>query len=282
MADQAVTRQGSWWPDYAGWLGERSPPSAPPRTLGNRRQARSPRRWDYVQTDARGRRHGEGLLPPEVPADRWLGRPFAELRWQLEPRASSPTRSSTAEACREGRAPAWCSPGFLAGDFTLLVMRDWLRRIGYRPYTCGFVANVDCSNRALERVERRVDAVHSRHGRESPHRPQPRRALRASAARAPRPDLPRDLARRRPRAGSASACRPECSWQERGRASSGAGGRRPRSASPRTAAALHARLPQAVPADEVRLTTIFSKATAWCARAAAFRTPRRWRSAAAT
>ena len=43
-------------------------------------------------------------------------------------------------------------------------MRDWLRRIGYRPYTCGFVANVDCSNRALERVERRVEAVHARHG----------------------------------------------------------------------------------------------------------------------
>jgi poly[(R)-3-hydroxyalkanoate] polymerase subunit PhaC len=35
---QAVTRQGSWWPDYAGWLGERSGDfRRAPRTLGNRR-----------------------------------------------------------------------------------------------------------------------------------------------------------------------------------------------------------------------------------------------------
>ena len=46
-------------------------------------------------------------------------------------------------------------PGFLAGDQTLLVLAAWLWRIGYRPYTCGFVANVECSDRALERVERR-------------------------------------------------------------------------------------------------------------------------------
>jgi polyhydroxyalkanoate synthase len=36
--DQAATRQGSWWPDYADWLGERSGGlRRPPRTLGNRR-----------------------------------------------------------------------------------------------------------------------------------------------------------------------------------------------------------------------------------------------------
>jgi polyhydroxyalkanoate synthase len=36
--DQAVTRPGSWWPDYAEWLGERSGAlRRPPRALGNRR-----------------------------------------------------------------------------------------------------------------------------------------------------------------------------------------------------------------------------------------------------
>jgi polyhydroxyalkanoate synthase len=36
--DQAVTRQGSWWPDYSDWLGERSGGlRRPPRALGNRR-----------------------------------------------------------------------------------------------------------------------------------------------------------------------------------------------------------------------------------------------------
>ena len=56
-------------------------------------------------------------------------------------------------------------PGFLAGDQTLGVMAAWLYRLGYAPRTCGFVANVDCSQRALERVERRAAALHRKHGR---------------------------------------------------------------------------------------------------------------------
>jgi triacylglycerol lipase len=56
-------------------------------------------------------------------------------------------------------------PGFLAGDETLAVMGRWLRRLGHAPYVCGFVANVDCSDRALQRVECRVGALHQRHGR---------------------------------------------------------------------------------------------------------------------
>ena len=56
-------------------------------------------------------------------------------------------------------------PGFLAGDRTLDVMAGWLRRLGYAPSTCGFVANVDCSERALERVERRVGELWERHER---------------------------------------------------------------------------------------------------------------------
>jgi triacylglycerol lipase len=109
----------------------------------------------------------EGLLPPEVPADRWwLGRPLAELRWQLELTrlVVDPVFYGRGVPRGDGR-PVVLAPGFLAGDYTLLVLATWLRRIGYRPYTCGFVANVDCSNRALERVERRVEGVHRRHRR---------------------------------------------------------------------------------------------------------------------
>jgi pimeloyl-ACP methyl ester carboxylesterase len=64
----------------------------------------------------------------------------------------------------DGR-PVVLLPGFLAGDQTLAVLGRWLRRLGYAPYACGFVANVDCSDRALQRVERRVAALHQRHGR---------------------------------------------------------------------------------------------------------------------
>jgi triacylglycerol lipase len=112
-------------------------------------------------------RGGEGLLPPEVPAERWwLGRPVAELRWQLELArlATDPVFRGRGVPQGDGR-PVVLAPGFLAGDCTLLVLRGWLRRIGYRPYTCGFVANVDCSNRALENIEWRVEAVHRDHGR---------------------------------------------------------------------------------------------------------------------
>jgi pimeloyl-ACP methyl ester carboxylesterase len=56
-------------------------------------------------------------------------------------------------------------PGFLAGDQTLAVLAGWLWRIGYRPRTSHFIANVDCSDRAVERIERNVGKLHRRSGR---------------------------------------------------------------------------------------------------------------------
>jgi len=56
-------------------------------------------------------------------------------------------------------------PGFLAGDASLAVMRDWLRRIGYTPVASGMLANVGCSDRALDRLEARLDGVLHRSGR---------------------------------------------------------------------------------------------------------------------
>jgi pimeloyl-ACP methyl ester carboxylesterase len=56
-------------------------------------------------------------------------------------------------------------PGFLAGDQTLAVIAAWLRRVGYRPQFCGFVANAGCSDRTLDRLERRVERLWRRYGR---------------------------------------------------------------------------------------------------------------------
>ena len=64
----------------------------------------------------------------------------------------------------DGR-PVVLLPGFLAGDQTLAVMAGWLLRLGYAPRVCGFIANVDCSDRAIQRVERQVDALYRRDGR---------------------------------------------------------------------------------------------------------------------
>src|SRR5258705_8481881 len=85
----------------------------------------------------------------------WWGAPFNETLWSLELARLlvDPLYLAQAGVPRgDGRAVVLL-PGFLASDRTLAVMTGWLRRLGYAPHTCGFVANVDCSDRALERVE---------------------------------------------------------------------------------------------------------------------------------
>jgi triacylglycerol lipase len=102
-----------------------------------------------------------------MPGDaRWWGRPLAETRWQLELARLlvDPVLWGRDVPRGDGR-PVVLVPGFGGGDQTLLVLAAWLRHIGYRPFTCGFVANVECSDRAVERVERRLENLHRRHGR---------------------------------------------------------------------------------------------------------------------
>jgi triacylglycerol lipase len=106
-------------------------------------------------------------MQAEVTERRWWGRPLAETRWTLELTrlVVDPVFSSRAGIPRGDGRPVVLLPGFIAGDQTLAVMATWLCRLGYSPHTCGFVANVDCSQRALERVERKVASVYRRHGR---------------------------------------------------------------------------------------------------------------------
>jgi triacylglycerol lipase len=102
----------------------------------------------------------------ELPAGRWWGRHLAETRWQLELARLlvDPVLRGQGVLRGDGR-PVVLMPGFLAGDQTLLVLARWLRLIGYQPYTCRFIANVQCADRAVERVERQIDRLHGRSGR---------------------------------------------------------------------------------------------------------------------
>ncbi len=102
-----------------------------------------------------------------IPAGRWWGNHLGETRWILEAARLTvdPVWHGRGGIPRGDGRGVVLVPGFGGGDQTLAVLAAWLRRIGYRPALCGFLANVDCSERGLERVERRVAALQVRTGR---------------------------------------------------------------------------------------------------------------------
>ena len=104
-------------------------------------------------------------LPP-IPAGRWTGDHLRETRWTLEliRLVRDPVFRGAGVPRGDGRHVI-LMPGFGGGDQTLLVLADWLRRIGYRPHLCGFIATLGCSDRAVARVEQQVERVHRRSGR---------------------------------------------------------------------------------------------------------------------
>ncbi|MEA2426312.1 MAG: triacylglycerol lipase, partial [Thermoleophilaceae bacterium] len=55
--------------------------------------------------------------------------------------------------------PVLLVSGLLAGDDSLGLMARWLKRTGHRPCRAGISANVDCSARAIDRLERRLECL---------------------------------------------------------------------------------------------------------------------------
>jgi pimeloyl-ACP methyl ester carboxylesterase len=100
-----------------------------------------------------------------VPAE-WLGRPIAETRCLLEATRlfADPVAYGRGVPHGDGR-PVIVVPGFLASDDSLMLLRRWLPVVGYRPHTAGFLFNVDCADRAVERVEHLAEALHATTGR---------------------------------------------------------------------------------------------------------------------
>jgi pimeloyl-ACP methyl ester carboxylesterase len=108
-------------------------------------------------------------LPPRerAPADRqWWGRHLHELRWQAELARLlvDPVYRGVGVPHGDG-SPVLLVPGFLAGDETLRVLGGWLERIGYGARRSGIHLNVDCSDRALDRLERRLEDIEAETGR---------------------------------------------------------------------------------------------------------------------
>src|SRR3954464_13971596 len=55
--------------------------------------------------------------------------------------------------------PVLLIPGFLAGDDSLGVMTQWLRKTGHRTKSAGIRSNVDCSASAADRLEERLECL---------------------------------------------------------------------------------------------------------------------------
>jgi len=124
-----------------------------------------------------------------VPAE-WIGRPLAETRCMLEAARLlvDPAAYGLGVPRGDGRAVV-VVPGFLASDNSLLLLRRWLRIVGYSPNTAGFVLNVDCAERATERVEQLAEALRATTGRRVAIVGHSRGGHLARAVAARRPDV---------------------------------------------------------------------------------------------
>jgi triacylglycerol lipase len=96
-----------------------------------------------------------------APAEQlWWGRHVQELRWQAELARLlvDPVYRGVGVPRGDG-SPVLLLPGFLAGDASLTVMAEWLKRIGYKPKASGIRFNVACANRQLLQLEQRLEQI---------------------------------------------------------------------------------------------------------------------------
>src|SRR3954463_15012881 len=93
-------------------------------------------------------------------------------------------------AVQRGYAPpVLLVPGFLAGDGTLGTMAKWLRANGYWTRRAGIRSNIDCSEKACDLLEERLEALAARTGHRVAIVGQSRGGVLARAVAVRRPDL---------------------------------------------------------------------------------------------
>src|SRR4051794_27743163 len=92
--------------------------------------------------------------PPYVPP-MWRE---SRIGFELAGLLRSPVWRGEGVADGEGQ-PVMLVSGLLAGDHSLNFMAGWLKRTGHRPCRAGIAFNVDCSQRAAERLERRLECL---------------------------------------------------------------------------------------------------------------------------
>ena len=70
-------------------------------------------------------------------------------------------------APRGDRHPVVVLPGFMAGDLSTVLLRRYLRGLGYRVYPWGLGTNVGPTAQAVEGCEALLQRVHEHHGRKA-------------------------------------------------------------------------------------------------------------------
>ena len=78
---------------------------------------------------------------------------WGELRYSGELMRLLADRELLAPRRRAGARPVMLIPGFMAGDRSLTLLRHWLRRRGHRVAMSGMLANVDCAERSVARLQ---------------------------------------------------------------------------------------------------------------------------------
>ena len=98
--------------------------------------------------------------PPMERPEKFKGNLVAELRWQAEvARLLVDPVWRGAGVPRGDGETVLVVPGVMSGDRSTLLLRKWLRQIGYQPHSAGMELNIDCSARALDKLERRVERL---------------------------------------------------------------------------------------------------------------------------
>ena len=88
-----------------------------------------------------------------------------ELRYGLELARLTADRDFVRPRRQPDAPPVLLIPGFMAGDGSLRVLRGWLGRRGSATSGSGIRFNVDCGERAVAQIERRLHRLAERAGR---------------------------------------------------------------------------------------------------------------------
>jgi len=86
---------------------------------------------------------------------------FGELRYGRELARLLASRTFREVGSRAGARPVLLVPGFMAGDASLTVLREWLVRRGHRVHMSGIRANLGCSEEHVARLAEQLRALHS-------------------------------------------------------------------------------------------------------------------------